>query len=519
MTTTIQITGDDIAREMYSTKQKLNGHRFPLEDRIDQYLPKKDGSQIYNHLATFVTLQQLIYQKLTQVSQDKIATSISHHLSALATLDDQAENLTSCDYFTTRKIDHFQEHPIPINDSLQLYLSAIDEARPRPTLELLTQSFFEWVVQSTAREWSTRKVEEKVAEYSLSFDGKTYTPNLGYKREEKRIQFDLGKYDQTGQAVQINSKKVAPMQGRGDIKTAQSAAPDTYIYGHDDFKAEFKKIATIVRNRDYLSSIFPQKKLFQNYLLLGPPGTGKTTLVSTLARQCGLKFYNIPCVTIGSEFFSRSATNLHDVFGQAAREIDEKKEQGVILFFDEFDHIAKHRGYGNSSENDSLITTLNENLDGSSSRAGVITFAASNVENMLDPAVVSRFRKFYIGYPQNDDEIVGIHNTIIKKMEKYAKQSLFDSIDYTQILPFAHRDERYKSGRVIDRIITNAALHKVLRDLSLISPLVSTGVASLKSVTTADLVAEYEKFNMENDQQKPDPQKSLLPTGTISRTR
>ena len=71
MTTTIKITSSELIREEFDAQKKLSGLRFPLEDKIKDYFPKKDGQLVFQDFKTFVALQELVYEKLSYSKSDE----------------------------------------------------------------------------------------------------------------------------------------------------------------------------------------------------------------------------------------------------------------------------------------------------------------------------------------------------------------------------------------------------------------------------------------------------------------
>lgn len=129
-------------------------------------------------------------------------------------------------------------------------------------------------------------------------------------------------------------------------------------------------------------------------LMSGPPGVGKTFLVQEIARSS-----KIPLIVVnGPELISpvpgESEENLSRVFEGAKAAAEGTKERCSIVFFDEFDAIARKRE-SDSMESLSevrLLTQLLTLMDGFDQKSSgddchVIIFAATNRPNALDPAM------------------------------------------------------------------------------------------------------------------------------------
>jgi cell division protease FtsH len=126
-------------------------------------------------------------------------------------------------------------------------------------------------------------------------------------------------------------------------------------------------------------------KLPRGVIFHGPPGTGKTLLAKALAGEAGVPFFPVA----GSEFVEmivgRGAARVRALFADAAR------YPAAIIFFDEFDALAKKRSSVSISGNDEREQTLNQllvELDGFNPNSRIVCIAATNRVDTLDEAVL-----------------------------------------------------------------------------------------------------------------------------------
>lgn len=145
-------------------------------------------------------------------------------------------------------------------------------------------------------------------------------------------------------------------------------------------------------------------------LLHGPPGCGKTLIARAVANETDAFFRTISGPEIMNKFYGQSEANLRKIFEEASARAPS------IIFLDEIDAIAPKREEmgGEKQVEKRVVAQLLALLDGLSSRGQVIVIGATNIPNVLDPALrrPGRFdREIEIGIPDMNDRlsILDIH--------------------------------------------------------------------------------------------------------------
>ncbi len=137
-------------------------------------------------------------------------------------------------------------------------------------------------------------------------------------------------------------------------------------------------------------------------LLHGPPGTGKTLLAKAVANETNSHFILINGPEIMSKYYGQSEENLRKKFEEA------EKNAPSIIFIDEIDAIASKREDIRGEVERRVVAQLLALMDGLKSRGKVVVIAATNVPNILDPALrrPGRFdREIEIGVPSKEGRL------------------------------------------------------------------------------------------------------------------
>jgi transitional endoplasmic reticulum ATPase len=143
-------------------------------------------------------------------------------------------------------------------------------------------------------------------------------------------------------------------------------------------------------------------------LLYGPPGTGKTLLARAVASESRVHFIHLNGPEIMRKFYGESEAKLREVFEEAAR------HSPSILFIDEIDAVAPKRAEVSGEVEKRVVAQLLSLMDGFVARGQVIVIGATNIPEVLDPALrrPGRFdREIEIGVPNTQArlQILKIH--------------------------------------------------------------------------------------------------------------
>ncbi|MGB7845681.1 MAG: AAA family ATPase [Candidatus Acidiferrum sp.] len=191
---------------------------------------------------------------------------------------------------------------------------------------------------------------------------------------------------------------------------APTRAPAVSYEDIGGLEREVARVREIVELPLKYSHIFERLGILapKGVLLYGPPGTGKTLLARAVAAESRVHFIHLNGPEIMRKFYGESEAKLREVFEEAARHAP------AILFIDEIDAVAPKRAEVVGEVEKRVVAQLLSLMDGFVARGHVIVIGATNIPEMLDPALrrPGRFdREIEIGVPNTQArlQILRIH--------------------------------------------------------------------------------------------------------------
>jgi ATP-dependent 26S proteasome regulatory subunit len=129
-------------------------------------------------------------------------------------------------------------------------------------------------------------------------------------------------------------------------------------------------------------------------LLVGPPGTGKTTLAKILAAESGTAFLAISPRDIASMWYGETERNVARIFQRARQHA--RRGRGAILFVDEIDGFFLSREGNPHEATRRALAELMAEMDGLVDLTGVMVLGATNRPQDLDQALCRPGRFDYV---------------------------------------------------------------------------------------------------------------------------
>ncbi len=163
-------------------------------------------------------------------------------------------------------------------------------------------------------------------------------------------------------------------------------------------------------------------------LLSGPPGTGKTLIARAISNEVRAHFISVNGPEIIHKFYGESEAKLRMVFEEA------RKNAPSIIFLDEMDALAPRRAQVIGDVEKRVVAQLLALMDGLVSRGEVVIIGATNMPELVDPALrrPGRFdREISIGVPKRADrlQILKIHTR---------KMPLAQDVDLARLAEITH---------------------------------------------------------------------------------
>lgn len=222
-----------------------------------------------------------------------------------------------------------------------------------------------------------------------------------------------------------------------------------HVAGADEAKHEMQEVLSFMKaDKDAFEKTMARTP--RGVLLSGPPGNGKTLLAKAMAGEAGMSFIAVSGSDFQSSFYGGSQRRVRSLFAYARRIAP------CIIFIDEIDAIAAKRSENNdvfSKESNGTLNQLLVQMDGFNRNDNVIVIGATNLVDMLDPAIkrpgrMDRHIEIALPDQKGRAEILKVHAR---------KRKMAEDVDFMTVA----RGTPGFSGAQLENLLNEAAIFAV----------------------------------------------------------
>lgn len=148
----------------------------------------------------------------------------------------------------------------------------------------------------------------------------------------------------------------------------------------------------VLNNEEYIKS---GRKLPAGMLLVGPPGTGKTSLAIATAGEAGITCVHMNGSDFGNIYQNSGPIAVREAFAQAKDFIRKSGKNVGLFIIDEVDAVAPKRaasstGNGDITKTTTAFLTELDGIDNKNSDIKIIPIGTTNRPDIIDPGVTDR---------------------------------------------------------------------------------------------------------------------------------
>lgn len=441
---TIEINNELLRRSKVPAKRKIHNERYKIPQKVraagnNSGLEQNVLEAIVESVGIQDVVTKSIAEELNARGGHEFGLIFSSYVGAqmgnnmLAGLNGGfGEKSRGEDYFEDKHINFNKSYPLPLDEMLITLSSALDYPYQHGVVGV-AQNYFDWITR----------------ESKMAIERGDYNDFEGAIQKEKV---------QVGNLTFSNVNFIA----QTETKKGTHATEWDHLGGYEEVKQYFKDFVTLIEGVDHCSDcksyMSLDDRLDKGTLLFGPPGTGKTDMISIFTHQAGIPYDKFSVGSIASDFKDRRTMNIKGKFEMAARQVNQGITPVYLIYITEIDAIAGKRSSSSSNEdNSNAASEMLNYMRGIASTPGVVVVADSNRPEGIDPAFLSagRFSRIFVMNHPTQEESPIIMKSIVKRKNEKAGRQIFKEMDFNYLASLCDNSKYIGNTKYHDLIRAN----------------------------------------------------------------